>query len=1071
MKKTFYIIGATLLLLFSKTVFGQSLEGKTTDSAHRPIEGVSVFKNKENISFITDSQGFFKIEELMKGDTLHFKHISYQDTFIVIQDPSKILQVSLKNSGHLIDEVEVVTTGYQRIPRERSTGSFSVIENEQISEQINFNIIDRIPAVASGVILDRNIGTGSSSQLLVRGMSTIMGEVHPLIVLDNFPYEGNLENINPDDIEEITILKDAAAASIWGARAGNGVIVITSKKTQKNQEMRVNVNSITSVEEKPDLFSLDRISSSDMIDVETLLFEEGYYDSRINLTSKTVLSPAVELLMEKKSLSDPNEIEKINKELDRLKTLDVRNDFLKYLYRLGARQQSSLALSKGSENFMWNASAGLANLKDNLNSRTNRNTFLWNSRVNVLKKLVLDAGINISFLKTRSGRPGFGSVSSYNEGLFPYAEFADDKGNPLPVYKDWQADYLQKEIHPELLDWTYYPLEDYKHHIQTQRNQSTILSAGLEYQFPKWVTASFKYQFQRQTGFSENLRHPESYEARNLVNGYAEENSATGGINFEIPKGGLVDFGNNDLRAHNLRGQLDFDNNGDLHRIYAILGTEVRDVLTNSKSHRLYGYNPDNLSYSPLDLTVPYKHYITGANTFLSDGIALNQRRNRYISTFFNGAYTLFSKYTASLSARRDASNLFGLNVKDKWNPFWSVGAAWIISNEDFWPGETIGFLKLRATAGKTGNVNPSMVALTTIRYVGPNPYTQSPYARFDNYANPELKWETVGMTNIALDFSTKNNRISGTIERFWKNGDNLYGISPIDYTTGVDAFIVKNVASMRASGFDLILNTLNTTGKIKWRSNLNLNLNNDKITKYHMENELASNFVSPINRISGREGSPVYSMYSYKWQGLDKNDGAPLGLLEGEPSREYLMFTGGNASVEDLVYHGSVLPKVFGSLGNTISWKDWSMMFRVTFKFDYYFRRETISYNSLFSTWKGHGDFNKRWQKRGDENHTDIPGLMYPIPFGLENFYPFAEPFVERGDHVRLEFINLSYNLPTSGKYTQWFKQTSVALNINNLGLIYRKNNKKIDPDYSSFSHTDLSPSTIYSLNLKFAL
>lgn len=1065
----FFLPLLIMLTLTSHAIAQQVLHGNTKNESGGFIRDVKVVHQRLNYSTITNENGAFELMAVQAGDLISFSHILYEDTVIILKDHSQTLSVQLKMRGKTIDEVEVFSTGYEMLPKDRSTGSFTVVANERLSEQIHFNIMDRLPAVASGLMLDRNSRT--KEQLLVRGMSTIFGDTKPLIVLDNFPYEGDLANINPDDIETVSILKDAAAASIWGARAANGVIVISSKKAHVNQKLKTSFNSQTAMESKPDLFSLDRVSSSDMIDIENMLFENGYFTTMINSDSRPALSPAVELFVQKSAATDPNVIATINKELDRLRRVDVRNDFLNYVYQPGWQQQSTLGLTQGSDRFLWNATASNAIVKDNLNNGTKRNTFLTNSRIFITDRLIADAQVNISFLANRSGKLGYGSIYSYNSGLFPYAEFADVYGHAIPLTKNWRTTFLENEVHSDLLDWNYYPLEDYKHDVSKSASQNTLLSSALEYSLAKWFKLSLRYQFQKQIGVSEALKSVESYEARNMINSYAKDNAVTGGIDFIIPKGGIFDQSNSNITAHNMRGQLDFNWEMPLHKVFGLIGTEVRSVATKSDGKTLYGYNPDNLTHSILDFTTPFLHYITGAQVNMSSGLSLTQKNDRFISTFFNGSYTFLDRYTATFSARRDASNLFGLHINDKWNPFWSTGFSWLVSKEPFWSDKMISYLKLRATYGKTGNLNPAMVALTTIKYVGPNPFTQTPYAKFEKYSNPDLKWETVGVTNIGLDFSTRHNRVAGTIEGYYKKGTNLFGISPMDYTSGVDPFLLKNVASIETSGLDLTINTLNTTGAVKWKSNIILSKSRDKVTKSYIESDIASQFVGTTNTIRGREGFPVYGMYAYKWMGLDPVDGAPLGFLNGEASRSYRQFTGANATVDDLVYQGSVQPRVFGSLGNTIAWKEWSMNFRMTFKFDYYFRKPTILYSSLFSTWDGDGDFNKRWRQPGDEKKTNVPAMIYPVPSGAENFYRFAEPFVERGDHIRLEYVSLTYQFPTESRLGARLKDASATININNLGIIYRKNKAGIDPDFTSVSGVTLAPSKVYSLTIKCTL
>lgn len=1034
----------------------------------KAVAGVVVTLRNGTAKTITDEQGNFEINAIYndKNALLRISSIGYRTIDTVLFFGSKN-RIEIVPSAIAIDEV-VVSTGYNAIPKERATGSFAVVSKDQINEQINFNIMDRLPAMASGLMVDRN-AKGTKGQFLVRGMSTIQGETQPLIVLDNFPFEGDLSSINPDDIQNITILRDAAAASIWGARAGNGVIVITTKKGTINQKLKIDLNVLTTVQQKPDLFSLDRISSSDMIDVETMLFNNGYHNASINSAQHPMLSPIVELLIRKKASQDKSELEEIDKEIFRLRNVDVRNDFEKYLYRVGLQQQTTVGLSQGTERLIWNASVGNGVQIDNLDSRVRRNNVLMNAKILLSNSLTLEGGMNISHQRMRSGRPGFGSITAHNAGLFPYAEFADAHGNPISMFKDWRTTYLQKQAGKGLLDWQYYPLEEYKHVVQKDQVQNTILSTSLLYQLPKWLGFSLRYQYQSESNWNEKLSDIQSYETRNMLNAYSVFNNNSGKVDFKIPKGGIFDQSNGLLSAHNLRGQLDLNWEKDQHKVFALLGSELRSVSSKGNSSRLYGYNDDNLTYSLLDLTVPYVHNITGARTYLMDGVSNLKKENRFISAFLNASYLFDEKYIATFSARRDASNLFGLNVKDKWNPFWSAGLGWTVSNEKFWTDNIISYLKLRGTYGKTGNLNPAMVALTTIKYVGANPYTQSPYARFDNYVNPELKWETVSTTNLGVDFAMKNKRISGTLEGYLKKGNNLYGVAPMDNTTGIGSYIVKNVASMQSTGFDLNINSQNANGQLRWSSDLNLSFNKDKITEYHVMNNTATQFVGPAGMISGRKGSPVYSMYSYKWMGLDPKDGAALGLFDGQPSREYRKFTGTNAVLDDLVFHGNVLPKVFGSFGNTVAWRNWALTMRWTFKFDFYFRRQTITYSSLFSAWNGHGDFNKRWQHPGDEEKTDIPAMIYPILSGSENFYINAEPFVERGDLMRFEYLNVSYRIKGAPKI--WLKDVLLSFNVNNLGLIYRKNNAGIDPDYSRSSSTGFSPSKIYSFNIKCSL
>ncbi|HWK98989.1 MAG TPA: SusC/RagA family TonB-linked outer membrane protein, partial [Parapedobacter sp.] len=790
------------------------VHGRVVDSLGNPLVGASVrVLNAEGkrttLQTKTDGDGYFLLRNVPDGYQLEISYIGHVGTNVVAA--ADVGTVVLQSAPSELEEVEVmVNTGYQQLPKERATGSFVQIDNERLNEQIQFNVLDRLPILTSGMVMDRNAKL-SSGQMLVRGVGTILGNTTPLVILDNFPYEGDVGNINPDDIESVTVLRDAAAASIWGAKAANGVIVLTSKKAKPNQKISANFSTLTAIQEKPDLFALDLVNSSDMIDVEQMLFENGYHTGIINSVSRPAVSPLVELLIKKGNTTDPEEVGDIEREINRLRKRDVRDDFLRYMYRPGLQSQNTLNLAMGTNRFAWNASAGHGINRNDLGNETNRSNFLVNSRMYISKRLRIDGGFNVSFLRSKSGRPGYGDINAYSNGLFPYAEFADAEGNALPVIMNNRLSYLETLTDPELLDWKYYPLEDYKHNRNTQRSTHVTLTSGLEFDLLKWLKLSVNYQFQTQRGLSENLQTIDSYEARNTVNMYAKRNPQTGELEFPVPKGGMLTSTNDAMQAHNIRGQLAYHWQSNDHEVVGLLGSEVRSHSFQNKSDKLFGYNPENLTHTLIDLTRQHTYFISGGQAFIPSGIALNQRKNNFISTYANGAYTYRQRYAATFSARRDASNLFGLNVNDKWNPFWSVGASWELSKEDFWHSSMVDYLKIRATYGSTGNLDPSKVALTTIRYVGTNPYNQLPYAQVQTYVNPELKWETVSTTNVGIDFSLLRQRIKGSLEGYLKVGKDLYGSTPVDYTGGTDPIIIKNVASMIGRGIDLEMNTMNT--------------------------------------------------------------------------------------------------------------------------------------------------------------------------------------------------------------------------------------------------------------------
>lgn len=1038
-----------LLLLLTIQITAAQQKGKVVSKQDgKPLSGVTI--KTRTATLHTNNNGEFTIPS--KTDTLQFSHLGY----LTIKMPiNKATFVELEPQQQTLTEVSIVSSGYQKLPKERATGSFSYISQKTFNEQVGTTVLNRLEATANGLFADRST-SGGNGKLIIRGLSTIRGPKDALIILDNFPYEGNLDNLNPNDIENVTVLKDAAATSIWGARAGNGVIVITTKKGSYNQPINIDFNVNTTIIQKPDLYYLRQMSSPDFISAEEFLYSKGKYTSELNSISMPGQTPIIELLIKK----DKGQISQADYDAEklRLSKTDIRDQYNKYLYTQGLNQQYALNLRGGTTNHTWTLSSGYDLNSSTLSEKYNRYNLRFQHTFKPVKNLELTTGAYYTQSKTTSGKPGYGQITSRTD-LYPYARFADDNGNPLPIMKNNRTGYIDTAGKGRLLDWTYYPLEDYKHTTVTQTISDIVIYGGISYKLLKGLTTEIKYQYERQQTNGNDLKDEQSYFARNLVNSFTQLPAGQPPI-YKVPKGGILDLSNALLQSSNLRGQLNYANQWGKNEINIIAGAERRDSKTNTDQSRIYGYRDDILTYGNVDYLNPYPDYKTGTLSYIPDNRNLQGLVNRFVSTYANGSYTYNSKYTVSLSGRRDASNLFGLNTNDQWNPLWSAGLSWELSKEKFMK---FPYLRLRATYGFSGNIDPAMSAVTTITYLGMPLVTPSPYARYSNYYNPDLTWEKSRMLNLGLDFKIKS--ITGSIEYFNKRGTNLFGNGQIDYTGGVGSTILKNVASTSGNGLDLELNSINIhTDNFSWTTNLNASFYKDKVDKYYLSGQQASSFIGPVPILTGVSGKPVYSIFSYKWAGLDPLTGSPRGYLKGVISTDYAKLTGSATTLTDLNYHGSALPVYYGSLGNTFSYKSFSLSARLIYKLGYYFRRTSIQYGSLFTNGTSDSDYALRWQKPGDEKTTNVPSMIYPNASNRDAFYAGSDVLVEKGDHIRLQYINLSYAL--NQKLGLPVKSLSVYVNAANLGLLWTANKEHIDPDYQGAK--TLQPSKTFSIGLR---
>lgn len=1026
------------------------IKGKVIGEKKEPLAGATITVKGTNRITITNESGEFSFTGVKENEVLIISSVGYTSIEYKLNGEKEITVQLKADVGELGDVMVKVNTGYQELQKERVTGSFTQINNKTFSEQVSTNILSRLEAIANSFSVYRK--QNGPGQILIRGLSTINGPKNPLIVIDNFPYEGDINNINPNDVESITILKDAAAASIWGTRAGNGVIVITTKKGRFNQPVKVEFNSSLSITKEPDLFYLKNIVSTDFIDTEIFLYNKGFYNSQFNNFSRPPLSPVVEILR-KRMLGQISALDSAI-QIDAFRNIDVRNNFNKYLYQNSINQQYALNVRGGSNNIAWIASAGYDKNLSGLAAGYERLNLRLENTYKFSKSFQVTTSFYFTHSESTNGKPGYLEVSTINGRIPPYTQFADATGKPLPVIKEYRQPFIDTVGGGKLLDWNYYPLTDYKNVHSKNRVQDIIANIGFNYKIINGLSLDVKYQYEKQQGQNKVLYDVQSYLVRNLVNLFTNLNANDPYLINPVPKDAILDLGNTTLQSHKARAQLNYNKSWVNHDIVAIAGSEIAETHNMNNSNRLYGYKDNILTFGKIDYVNLYPTSINGAYSSIPDNVLLIDKLNRFVSFYANGAHTYKQKYTVSVSVRRDASNLFGLSTNDKWKPLWSAGVGWDISKESFYNIPFLPYLKLRTTYGYSGNVDQSKSAVTTINYRVASPYTQSPYARFGQYNNPDLRWEKVGQINIRLDFKTTNNIITGSIEYYQKKGTDLYGPSLVDYTGVSTPTLTKNIAAIKASGVDIELNSINiNTKSFNWISRLNMNFYKDKVTSYYLSSIQGGNVITGGSNIASIVGKPVYSIFSYKWAGLDPLTGDPQGYLNGQISKDYSKLTGALSSVSDLKYNGPAFPTMFGSLSNTFTWKSISASMLFMYEFGAYFQKSSINYNLLFTNRNGHSDYSLRWQKTGDEKNTNVPSLIYPSNSSRDNFYNGSEILIEKADNIRLKYITLSYDLNNNILKHLPLYYLQLYINVNDLGIIWRANKEKLDPDIGKTS------------------
>ncbi|MDP3467068.1 MAG: SusC/RagA family TonB-linked outer membrane protein [Daejeonella sp.] len=1039
-----------------------TLSGKVTDEKGEGLPGASVKVKDSKIASLTDAEGRFRLTQVPADAVLTVSFIGYLPQQIAADGSGREFNIMLQPDSRQLDEV-IVSTGYQELPAGRATGSFVHLDNELINRRVSTHILERIEGITPGLIFNRTPLTSNEKLgISIRGRSTIDANVNadPLIVLDNFPYEGDIANINPNDVESITVLKDAAAASIWGAKAGNGVIVITSKKGAYNRPMQMEFNGNLSLGNKPDVrYSPDYIPSADFIGIEQFLFAKGYFDSDLSNTSgRPPVSPAVEIMALQRSgkLGAAD----VGAKLDALAMFDIRNDFNRYVYRGSTNRQFALNLRGGGQSIAYRISAAYdGNTESMMRNGYSRISLSGLQTYRLGKKLELRTGINWtqSTALNNANISAYGAVNTggFKYTMLPYNRLADDSGDPLPVPKDYRLSYIESTEALGFLDWQYRPLEEIKLADHTAAINEIILKPSLKYSFSEHLNAEINYQFENQQSNSRNYRSLNTYYARNLVNQYAQRNPATGTFNYAFPLGGILDNGLNELKAHNLRSQLNWYRGFGMNQFSAMAGAEVRSVSGGGYSRTAYGYDDElGTAIANLNYSASLPRNPSGTGTIASPAGSINGTENRYISYFLNAAYTYDRRYTLSLSGRKDGANIFGVKTNDRVTPLWSAGLAWNLGSESFYSLDWLPQARLRAAYGYNGNVYNASAYLTA-KYFSSS-LTGLPYAFITRPPNPDLRWERVRNINLGLDFSLKDKLLSGTIEVYRKEGLDLIEEAPLPPSSGFTSFR-GNAAEIRTNGIDINLNSQNLRGLLSWESSFLISMVRDRIISFDKE-YLINQLVGTVAAAGTPEsaglfavpGRPLFGIYSYRWGGIDPQTGDPIGYIDGQQSKDYLNILR-NATPENIIYNGPARPTVFGSLRNTFTWKGISASLNITYKLGYYFRRRSISlnYQDLLNNNGMHKDYLSRWQKPGDEVTTDVPSPVYPANTNRSNFYRASEVLVDKGDHVRLQDTRVAYTLDKKHFPKLPVAQMQLYVYGNNLGILWKASRSGIDPDY----------------------
>lgn len=1048
-----------------------SVRGRVVNEKEEPMEGVSVSVKGSNSGTTTDGAGYFALARINSNGVLVFNSVNIESVEVPVKGRNDIAVVKVQSKTKELEDVEItVNTGYQTIPKERATGSFGTVSKAQLSRPTT-NISQRLIGAVAGVQA-RSMDADGTPSFEIRGQTSLYGSARPLVVVDGFAVQGDYSSVNPNDVESITVLKDAAAASIWGARAANGVIVITTKSTKKGMPLKVEFSAFARVGKKIDLdYVRPLASSAETVDYEmkafnnwSALINSGELNSNVN----KVWSPATVAMSEQYlgfiTMAQRDAI------LNQLKTQDNRQQIKDNLLSNPVNQQYNLTLY-GSSGRMNNALSLLFEKNQSDFKETGNKRYMLHYRTTADVTKWLDVNLS-AMVQHTSGHYNGVTVTDLNS-FSPY-EMLLNPGGSYTNISQYYTPILQRFVPMDKFpysNWGYNPIQEIHSRDSSISQLNARLQAGLTFKLLKGLTFNSRVQYETFNSNDRNLRNENSFYVRKTVNEATTWVQGSNTLTPNLPKGSILTQSRNKVESWNFRNQLNYSHVfAGKHAVNLAAGTEVNSTVAQLFGYpTTYGYNDETLTIGtfpngPGGTFYPIKDWLGNNQTFSYTG-SFTYTTERYYSSYANLAYTYDRRYTISGSYRTDASNLITDDPKYRYAPFWSIGGLWDITREQFLNGiNWIDHLSVRATYGYNGNVDKSTAFRPLIATVAtPNTWTNDYTATISSYGNPSLRWEKTGTWNLGIDYSLFNGRLFGKVDVYNKAGRDLIAQLAIPAVNGTTSQKLNN-AKMTNRGIELELGTaLPIRNKdIVWHGNLNFSYNRNRITDLFL-----ANYTSP-NLLNGGSGAYVAgynanTLWRFQYSGVQNGEPTVLG-----PGKAPVTFTAGvpgDARTYLLNMGTTVAPYTLGFI-NSFKVYDFDISFILTGKFGYVFQRKGFNYPA--NRTRRVLPNNKLSEVVNGDPNKIIPlplTTVEPLYYFWSSFHQYVNYLTENASHVRLQEVSVAYTIPQSLLKRMHLNNLQFFAQGNDLHTWYA-NHAKEDPEYPLGT---LKPRPKLTLGLRF--
>lgn len=1092
-----YIISDNIVTISPKAIvtgignLQQQISGRVVNERGGAMNGVTVVDVSTSKTVHTDEDGKFSIVVSGSAPRLKFNFLGY---ISVERTASANMNVVMREDDTNIEEV--VVTGFQKIDKTKFTGSVSHVDKKNIDRSGAIDVSRMLQGAAAGVSVQNTSGTfGATPKIRIRGNSSISANQEPLYVINGVPitspsnvavsqlYSGDpssvlssaIAGLNAQDIEDIQILKDGAATALYGTRAANGVISITTKRGQYNSR-NISFSSAWSVGIKPSVKQFNLMNSNQEIQLYKEMYDRGYL-SNANWPNSTGAFTETYKQLALRELTLEQSYEELNR------SANANTDWFDILFRNNLIQENSLAFSGGGEKNTYYTSGSYA--KDNgqaIGFGMDRFTTDVRTVLNITPKLNLDVNLNWNYRSQQT--PG-----TYNSGTTNSEVTRSFEINPFlyamrtsramyPYNPDGSLKYYTENLAPFNI------IKELNENFNQIRAQEVRVNIRPTFKILDNLTYDGTFAIRK----SNNSYNHTVTELSNVANAYRvdyndvlrahnsllyrDPNDPFGYRQTILPEGGFLFSRNNWQSFWNIRNQITFTDTFDKHRVSVLVGNEVEEIYVDREYSKGTGY----LYYGGKIISPSRLAMIRAVNeddrTFIS-----SFQRKRSVGFYSNIQYSFNDKYNLDLTGRLDGSNIFGRATRSKFLPNYSVGFAWNADREDFFQtwsfSENVDFLKLRASYALRGNsfeispmLDASYVNLTRLDAVNND--------RGISITSPELfnlNWEKDYITNFGFDLGLYK-RFNFAFEFYTRKNTDLVIPFNISQEEGFTSKRI-NLGDMSNKGFDVTLGFRNILNKqdFHWDINLIYGYVKNKL----LNGELQSSQLTQITRSTGYpiEGYPLEGLFGFRFAGLG-NDGQPRFYDENNVAVNGLVSSVRNRGL--IEYMGSRQPLGTGSMANSFIYKGFELRVFLTYAYGHKVFTQPVAARNYNDSGSKSGDLNYRWQTIGDENYTNIPGLISTIQRTYLNTisnidevaYNRSDFRVADASHLRINEILLSYDIgKLLNKSIPAIKNGRIMFSANNIHYWASGRLRGVDPELYITGGTAMPNPRTYTMRL----